>query len=68
MTIEEQVMGAARSYLFGHALAWDAPRGARAISARTGWGPRGRGLVATLARRLSVAAPAEPAAEPCGCR
>lgn len=66
MTIEEQVMGAARSYLYGHAFAWDVPGRQGGVS-RSG-GSRARALAASLARRLSVAAPAEPAADPCACR
>jgi hypothetical protein len=52
-TIEEQVMSSARTYLFGHALAWELPGRERgAIRSRAERQRRARALLGAVAPRL----------------
>ena len=67
-TIEEHVMGAARSYLYGHSHAWSVPGGAHRAPGGAAHRPRRRRIVAAFAARLSPARRADAVPEPClGC-
>jgi hypothetical protein len=66
-SVEEQVMSSARTYLYGHPLAWELPeRGPRrAVASRTSLRSRLVALRAAVARRFADAGAV--AVEPGGC-
>lgn len=52
-TIEEQVMSSARTYLFGHALAWEIPGRETAAPRRAGSAGRAWALLVAAVARVA---------------